>query len=102
MSACNTSSERCRMVIPPTFSITRLLLVNAFAGLFIAAAVFDLVNARSMPLSAILASIAWLSLVMLILAASVQAPGGMRQYMVNRLGDFSKKHFVKADSTGGG
>jgi hypothetical protein len=71
-------------------------------GFFVAAAVFDLVNVRSMPLLAILASIAWLSLVMLILTASAQRAGGMRQYVVNRLGDFSKKQFVKADNSGSG
>jgi hypothetical protein len=88
------------MVIPPTYSSARLALLYAIVLLFVAAAVYDLVNARSMPLSAILASIAWLSLMALVLTASVRGPGGIRQYVINRFGEFSKQQFVKADRKG--
>lgn len=56
-----------------------------------------LIHFRTTPVITILASVAWLSLVALLVSSAISDEGGVLQYLVNRLGYFSKRQFIETD-----
>lgn len=94
------SSEASKVAaIPvPSSSPSSAVFFYAFVLFFVALAIYYLVNSVSMPLPTILASIAWLIIVLLSILLTVSDDGGIKKYLINRLGQFSKRHLVWAIS----
>jgi hypothetical protein len=63
--------------------------------LFVVIATGNLFYARHIPLSATIASLLWLSLVGFVTLLNLRDEG-VEQYVVNRLGTYSRRHYVRA------
>jgi hypothetical protein len=63
--------------------------------IFVALAVFNLFRVSQIPIIYTIASILWLALVVFVIALNLRFEGGVRQYLVNRLGSYSSAHFVR-------
>jgi hypothetical protein len=66
------------------------LIVTGSVG----AALFNLSRPMATPVTALLASVAWLLLVGTMLAVARNVAGGTRQYLINCLGDFAARQLV--------
>lgn len=56
----------------------------------------NLVYVHRIPTSASIASVLWLVIVSWIVISNLRDEGGIRQYVVNRLGAYSQHHFIRA------
>ncbi|QDT42765.1 hypothetical protein Pan241w_28540 [Gimesia alba] len=57
----------------------------------------NLMQIRQIPILTVLASLCWLMLVLFVIGSNLWFEGGVRQYFINRLGAFSKTHFVRIE-----
>ena len=90
-----------RMDVPTPFSP---LLCGCYYLLLLTLtvlAISNLVRIGWMPCYAIVASTVWLTLMALLLYGAIDNDGGVLLFLINRLGVFSRSHFVEADFTGG-
>jgi hypothetical protein len=55
----------------------------------------NLMQAQQIPFLTVLASLCWLMLVLFVVGSNLWFEGGVRQYFINRLGAFSRHHFVR-------
>lgn len=97
----NDSPEQtmiARMELPPNGNaiVGRLFVLGFYAFVLVPAALagYHLVHLKSTPLLSVVASVLWLSFVGLIVTGSVREDG-VRQFLVNRLGDFSNRSFIE-------
>ena len=73
----------------------------AIGLLLLAVAAGNLLHFTSISLTAIVASILWISLMAFVVSWNVWDEGGVRHYLINRLGQYSRRHFIRAESTNG-
>lgn len=68
----------------------------SFVFIFAWAAAYNLVFIQYIPVGGAIASILWLLLVSSVVVRSIRDEGGIRQYIIKRLGTFSRQQFVRA------
>jgi hypothetical protein len=81
------------MLRPRRFIVGMTLMYSFIAG-FSLLAMLNLLRMGSSGVMSIFSSIAWLSLVTIALIGIVRLEGGTRQFVINRMGDFSLRHFA--------
>ncbi len=82
------------MTVPKTLSaITWEFALTAFVGFFVALAVVDLFVGI-----AIIPAVLWLAFVVAAVGASCRRDGGLRRYLVNRMGEMVGRKFVEYSS----
>lgn len=63
-------------------------------------AVFNLVRATMVPTVSLMASLLWIGLVVLVVSSNIRNEGGIGQYAINRLGLYSRRHFIRVTFDG--
>ncbi|MFO0819368.1 MAG: hypothetical protein U1A77_15585 [Pirellulales bacterium] len=63
---------------------------------FVVVAICNLVFVRYIPIVAVIASLLWLLLVSWVVVGNIRDEGGVRQYLINRLGVYAGRQFVRA------
>jgi len=59
-------------------------------------AVFNLVRVTTVPTVSLIASLLWVGLVFRVVTSNIREEGGIGQYAINRLGLYSRRHFIRA------
>lgn len=90
------STRFAELRVPHRRSAIFATIGYSFVLIFVAVAACNLVFIRSIPGEATIASVLWLLLVSWVVVQSIRDEGGIRPYIINRLGTFSRHHFVRA------
>ncbi len=102
MDNASTNETHVEMKIPKSLGETLFLaMIVTIVFVSVLAALFNLVSIGTVPGSAVAASIIWLLLVFLLIGSSCWAEGGIRQFVVNRVGEFAPRQIaavVKSDA----
>ncbi|MCA9017029.1 MAG: hypothetical protein KDA77_16985 [Planctomycetaceae bacterium] len=89
------SDQRHEFLLPaPGTAVLSVIGYSLGMGLIVLT-LSNLMRARHVPLLAVLASLCWLVLVLFVIGSNLWFEGGVRQYFINRLGAFSRHHFVR-------
>lgn len=81
--------------IPPSGRAIGMAIWYALVLMTIAIAVCNLLRAHQIPIASTIASVLWLGMVYLLVSMNLRKEGSIRQYIVNRLGAFSGRHFAR-------
>ncbi len=95
MDTPNKHTTVARMDIPRSDHAVFHFVFYTFVLSFVAVAISNLVDHESLPLYAIIASVLWLLFVASHIKWGIQDDGGLRRFIINRLGNFSAHQFVE-------
>ncbi len=95
MDTPNKHTTVARMDIPCPSGVVAFVVSFSFLGFFVAVAVSNLVDYESVPRYAIILSVLWLLIVATVITLGIGDDGGLRLFVIDRLGNFSADQFVE-------
>ena len=95
MDTPNRITTVARTDIPRSSSAVFHLVFYAVLVFFVAVAISNLVDYESVPLYAIILSVVWLLIVATVITLGIGDDGGLRLFVIDRLGNFSAHQFVE-------
>ena len=96
MNQVNSHSDQTHEFRLPAPGTAVLSFIGYSLGVgLLVIALRNLIQARQIPLLTVLASLCWLTLVLFVIGSNLWFEGGLRQYFINRLGAYSRRHFVR-------
>ena len=97
VESCEPSTE-LRLPCPDGMIIATLGYLIVLTCLVVA--VFNLVRVTMVPTVSLIASLLWVGLVFLVVSSNIRDEGGIGQYAIERLGLYSRRHFIRATLDG--
>ena len=95
-SSMPDSTRFAELHIPHRGNAVVATIGYSFVFICSVAAACNLVFIQYIPIVAMIASVLWLLLVSVVVVDNIRDEGGSRQYIINRLGLYSARHFVRA------
>jgi hypothetical protein len=91
------STQYAELPVPTRGDAFAATLGYLFVLIFVLVAAGNLVYLRRIPIVTTLASFAWLFLVFWVVLTNVREEGGVRQYLINRMGIYAGHQFIRAE-----
>jgi hypothetical protein len=91
------SNQYAELPVPTRRDAFAATLGYLFVLIFVLVATGNMFYLRHIPILATLASVAWLFFVFMVVVTNVREEGGVRQYVINRMGIYAGHQFVRAE-----
>lgn len=91
------NADSTRLGIPHSGDTIAATVGYAIGLLLFMVAAGNLVYATRISITAIVASVLWIGLMVVVITWNIWEAGGVRHYLINCLGNYSHRHFVRAN-----